>query len=159
MIRPISIAAVPKVNKDQQLHRVIQLVDCSNRATVGCCECGWKKNSGKGLVSVFRESTWVMEPITGPPGDNILTIDIARASRSPNRGAGDVSGSRLSRLAPSLARYLLAFRTTKGRLSLIAILLLTGAALLAPVIFSQGSTSRPAFAAAGLAGPSVRGTG
>lgn len=42
------------------------------------------------------------------------------------------------RLSPSLQRYLMAFTTLKGRLALISIVVLTGAALLAPVIFPQG---------------------
>lgn len=51
---------------------------------------------------------------------------------------GHLVAKRTFRLSPSLARYLLVFSTAKGRLSLFAILLLTLAAVLAPVIFPQG---------------------
>jgi peptide/nickel transport system permease protein len=42
------------------------------------------------------------------------------------------------RISPSLSRYLQAFTTTKGRIALVAVLVLTGLAVLAPVIFPKG---------------------
>ena len=91
---------VPKVNKDQQLHRVIQLVNCSNQALLGAANAA-QKDSGKGLVSVLpREDTWVMEPITGPPGDNILTIDIPRAWEDTKCKTGDPNCTGLGIVGP-----------------------------------------------------------
>lgn len=46
--------------------------------------------------------------------------------------------SRRRRLSPMLARYLLAFSTPKGQIALAIIILLAGAAVLAPVLFPDG---------------------
>ena len=61
------------------LHRVVQLVNCSNQRVLGTANAAFAYGSPPTSV-LPREKTWVMEPFPIPPGApanaNVLTIDI-----------------------------------------------------------------------------------
>lgn len=57
------------------LHRVIQLVNCSNEAVLGTANAA--QQLGSNPVSVMpREGTWLMKPAGAPRDGNVLTIDV-----------------------------------------------------------------------------------
>ena len=63
------------------LHRVVQLVNCSNQSVLGTANAAHV--AGLPPTPVLpREKTWVMEPFPVPPGapanSNVLTIDIPK---------------------------------------------------------------------------------
>jgi hypothetical protein len=75
------------------LHRVVQLVNCSNQRVLGTANAAHVVGSPP--TPVFpREKTWVMEPFPVPSGSpanaNVLTIDIPKAweDTSPQGSTG-----------------------------------------------------------------------
>jgi hypothetical protein len=60
------------------LHRVVQLVNCSNQVVLGTANAAQQKG-GQPLPVLPREGTWVMQPFnpaSPASGANVLTIDI-----------------------------------------------------------------------------------
>ncbi|MGO9347800.1 MAG: thaumatin family protein [Terriglobales bacterium] len=73
------LANVPIPSLAPNLHRVVQMVNCSNQTILGSADAAGQP--GGALVSVFpREKTWVMGPVGS--GANVLTIDIPIAWES-----------------------------------------------------------------------------
>jgi hypothetical protein len=68
-----TLPAPPKLTP--KLHRVVQLVNCSNETLLGTANAA--HNSSSSPTPVFpREGTWVMLPFGSPDNKNVLTIDI-----------------------------------------------------------------------------------
>ncbi len=57
------------------LHRVIQLVNCSNQTVLGTANAAQQKG-GQELPVLPEEGTWIMQPVGSANNANVLTIDI-----------------------------------------------------------------------------------
>jgi hypothetical protein len=72
-----------------KLHKVVQLVNCSNQRVLGTANAAHV--AGKPPTPVLpREGTWVMEPVGSPNFANVLTIDIPQEweNTSPEGSVG-----------------------------------------------------------------------
>ena len=75
LVKDSCLDGLPTPKLEHGLHRVVQLVNCSNATVVGTANAAQQKD-GQPLPVMPREGTWLMGPAGSANNGNVLTIDI-----------------------------------------------------------------------------------